>query len=293
VKTLRVYWLAARLILLFGWVKVRLALQIKTSKGLWRRWYDLLSSLTQLVLGELRFMNYGYVAPGDKLPVPLSEEERADEYQARMYQLVATGAGRIDPRGKRILEVGCGRGGGAAWMARHLGAEQVVGVDLSEQNIASARQAFVLPGLSFQPGDAEALPFPEGSFDLVVNVESSHCYPDYPAFLREVRRVLRPGGVLSTSDFRQQDRLLSWEEEVRSGPLFVLEREDITVDVVRALEADHDRKVKAIADSGVPSALRPVLQQFTGCRGGDIFDSFVQRRRVYLRFLMRRDAGAP
>jgi ubiquinone/menaquinone biosynthesis C-methylase UbiE len=43
-------------------------------------------------------------------------------------------------------------------------------------------------------GDAENLPFPQVSFDAVINVESAHCYGSIERFLAEVHRVLRPGG---------------------------------------------------------------------------------------------------
>jgi ubiquinone/menaquinone biosynthesis C-methylase UbiE len=53
-------------------------------------------------------------------------------------------------------------------------------------------------GLDFVHGDAESLPFSDGSFDAVINVEASHAYPRLTRFLEEVVRVLRPGGTSST-----------------------------------------------------------------------------------------------
>ena len=64
-----------------------------------------------------------------------------------------------------------------------------------------------MPGLAFEVGDAERMPFPDASFDAVVNVESSHCYPSMPAFLSEVRRVLRPGGHFLYADLRPRTDL--------------------------------------------------------------------------------------
>ena len=51
-------------------------------------------------------------------------------------------------------------------------------------------------------GNAESLPFADESFDAVINVEASHGYPDFPRFLAEVARVLRPGGHFLYADFR-------------------------------------------------------------------------------------------
>ena len=55
-----------------------------------------------------------------------------------------------------------------------------------------------MTGLDFVHGDAESLPFSDGSFDAVINVEASHAYPRLTRFLEEVVRVLRPGGTSST-----------------------------------------------------------------------------------------------
>ncbi|QDU31359.1 Phthiotriol/phenolphthiotriol dimycocerosates methyltransferase [Anatilimnocola aggregata] len=57
-----------------------------------------------------------------------------------------------------------------------------------------------MEGLSFVVGDAENLPFEDDTFDAVVNVESSHCYRSDPAFLAQVRRVLRTGGHVLFAD---------------------------------------------------------------------------------------------
>ena len=56
-------------------------------------------------------------------------------------------------------------------------------------------------------GDAQNLPFPDESFDAVINVEASHIYPNFERFLGEVARVLRPGGHFLYADFRNRDGL--------------------------------------------------------------------------------------
>ena len=74
-----------------------------------------------------------------------------------------------------------------------------------------------MPGLDFVHGDAENLPFPDESFDAVINVEASHIYPHFDRFLSEVKRVLRPGGHFLHVDFRNRDNFPSWESD--SGEL--------------------------------------------------------------------------
>ncbi|MBB4852731.1 ubiquinone/menaquinone biosynthesis C-methylase UbiE [Mycobacteroides chelonae] len=68
------------------------------------------------------------------------------------------------------------------------------GLDLNLDGIDFCRRRHDLPGLEFVQGDAESPSFPDQSFDVVINLESSHLYPHFPVFLTEGARVLRPGG---------------------------------------------------------------------------------------------------
>ena len=71
-----------------------------------------------------------------------------------------------------------------------------------------------MPGLTFVQGDAQKLPFSAQSLDAVINVEASHCYPNFPGFLAEVARVLRPGGHFLYADFRFRPDLPAWESAI-------------------------------------------------------------------------------
>lgn len=95
--------------------------------------------------------------------------------------------------------------------------------------------------MTFVHGDAENLPFPDESFDAVINVEAAHLYPDYPRFLREVARVLRPGGHFLYADLRERGYLATWESETASGPL--REVSDFSIDdgVLRGRSATASR----------------------------------------------------
>jgi len=96
--------------------------------------------------------------------------------------------------GKRVLEIGCGLGTDGAQFAR-AGADYT-GVDLTEAAIDLARRNFEfqqLPG-TFRTADAEKLDFPDQSFDLVYSHGVLHHTPDTAQGVREVHRVLRPGG---------------------------------------------------------------------------------------------------
>ena len=97
-------------------------------------------------------------------------------------------------KGKRVLEIGCGLGTDGVQFAK-AGAEYT-GVDLTQAAVDLARRNFELHGLSgrFQTADAENLDFPEASFDVVYSHGVLHHTPDTARAIREVHRVLRPGG---------------------------------------------------------------------------------------------------
>ncbi len=119
---------------------------------------------------------------------------------------------------KSILEVGCGLGEGLNFLSRVVGARHYVGVDISERAIRRARARVARKGIEFQCGDAQRLPFGDGTFDVVINIESSHSYTDLRQFFLEVARVLKPGGLMSHVDMYTTDRL-ELLKEIKTKPL--------------------------------------------------------------------------
>ena len=104
-----------------------------------------------------------------------------------------------------VVDAGCGVGGTAVHLARTRGCK-VTGVNISrlQLDMAAVRAQDVSLGdrLSFIYGDcSRALPFDDASVDVVVNIESARHYSDRAAFLREVYRILKPGGKLVASDW--------------------------------------------------------------------------------------------
>lgn len=107
--------------------------------------------------------------------------------------------------GDRVLDIACGTGVVARLAAEHAGAAgRVLGLDLNAGMIAVARSIPPSPGAptEWHEGSALALPFPDGSFDLVLCQQGLQFFPDRPAALREMHRVLRPGGRLALSVWR-------------------------------------------------------------------------------------------
>lgn len=235
-------------------------------------------------------MNYGYAPcgcpPGDAPMPPRAGPEEAEHTSLQLYDHVVAA---VPLAGREVLEVSCGRGGGAAFLCRRHGAARVTGLDVAEAAIAFCRRVHRLPGLFFTQGDAENLPFGAETFDAVVNVEASFCYGDFDRFLAEAYRVLRPGGHLLFADLRLTSEVGALRRSLaRSG--FALQRsEDITRNVLRALEIDSERRVRA-CDRSVPWPLRGLMRFFVGAAGTRIPLFLADGRMRYLCFVLRKAA---
>jgi SAM-dependent methyltransferase len=108
--------------------------------------------------------------------------------------------GRLEP-GTRLLDVGCGPGTITADLATRVAPGPVIGVDREPSVIAEAETRGAAPSnVEFRTGDVYALAFPDASFDVVHAHQVLQHLTDPVAALSELRRVLRPGGILAVRD---------------------------------------------------------------------------------------------
>jgi SAM-dependent methyltransferase len=104
-----------------------------------------------------------------------------------------------DVAGKRVLDLGCGVGQLANYLAQQ-GAADVTGVDLSERMLEIARAEYGHPNLTFQRASMEEAAFPPDRFDLVVSSLAFHYVADFPDLARRIVSWLAPGGTLVFSN---------------------------------------------------------------------------------------------
>ena len=111
----------------------------------------------------------------------------------------------LDIRGKSVLDIGCGAGGIDTLLAATHGAGYVTGIDVEDTVLAHARERAEKAGLSAQIGLVKVvpgpLPFPPSTFDIVFSKDSIVHIPDKHALMRDVFRVLKPGGWFAASDW--------------------------------------------------------------------------------------------
>jgi len=108
----------------------------------------------------------------------------------------------VEQKERRLLDVGCGGGQSAIRLKEKYPHLQLVGIDLSPDQIARARHRAQTRGyeLQFEVADAQSLPFPDASFDVVYSFGSAKHWPDPLKGFSECWRVLKSGGELLVAD---------------------------------------------------------------------------------------------
>lgn len=221
----------------------------------------------------------------------LVENEYADDARLRRRTAVFTGvaAGEdvragvvqalVAARPRRILEVGCGWGELAEWIARDTGAE-VVATDLSPRMVELSRQR----GLDAQLADVQHLPFDDGTFDAAVAAWMLYHVPDLDRGLAELARVLRPGGRL-VAVTNSASHLEEVRELVGSGPspsTFTRENGEALLrrhfpNVAREdVDGQVEFETRAQLDDYVRASI--VMSPFAGNIPADVAEPFVARR---------------
>lgn len=239
--------------------------------------------------GETTTNNYGFA------PTAIASPER---FQLQMYEELRKllEAGALARRPCRLLEISCGRGGGLAYLTKHLSAPaRAVGLDFSRAAIGFCTRHYrERADLRFVAGDALALPFEDASFDVVVNVEASNHFREGDALFQEVQRVLRPGGAFLYADSRIAHKLPRIGGALKAAGLEG-ELRDITENVRRACEEDTPRRLRLVR-AALPWFGRWLVarraQSYAGVTGSRMYEKFRTRKRVYFMGCVVKQAGA-
>ena len=243
-------------------------------KWFWKRWYTVLANKANDP--DLRFMNYGYF--DEKLTLTLSAEDEQDRYSIQLYHHVAS---HIDLKGLKVLEVGSGRGGGSSYISRYLDTAEMVGVDISHTAVDLCNKIYNINNLTFKVGDSENLPFDDNTFDAIINVESSHCYASMGNFLKEAKRVLKPGGSFLFCDLRRKEYIEEMLVAINTNGFKLIEKKEITSNIIEAsIKMTHARK-EAIKKLKVESWFKNILESFASTEGSKIHQSFKDGNMKY------------
>jgi ubiquinone/menaquinone biosynthesis C-methylase UbiE len=164
----------------------------------------------------------------------------------------------------------------------------VTGLDFSGKAISFCRRNYNHDRLNFIPGDAENLPFGDSSFDIIVNVESSHCYNSMEKFLSQVKRVLSHGGYLLITDFRDSEHVARFVDDIHKSGMKIIASNDITQNVFSAIRQHNQSRMDMISRK-VPRLLLGLFKEFAGVEGSTIHRKFTEEKTQYLSFVLQKE----
>lgn len=231
------------------------------------------------------FLNFGYVTNDNPEFAALALPEH--DVNKSSAKLLLEVIGDCNLNGLRVLDVGCGRGGGANLIRQFFEPRQYIGMDLSGLAAAFCVAHHRYADAVFLQGDAERLPFADNSIDVVINVESSQSYPDIRAFYCEVFRVLRPGGHFLYSDVLPLPQMAQWIG-LLSAVGFQLERDrDVTSNVLLSCDDVARRRVGAYSRNGDAA----LMANFLGAPGSQVYEEMKNGRWSYRILKLQKSVG--
>jgi len=226
-------------------------------------------------------------APGSRRFFELVEQHR---YQKEWH--IPLAADFASGKGRRVLEIGCGLGTDGAQFAK-AGAEYT-GIDLTEAAIELARKRFNLSSLpgTFQTGDAEKLVFPDNTFDIVYSHGVLHHTPDIQSAVKEIHRVLRPGGCAKVMLYHRNSynyrinisllrragvHLLRWDAGVKLVQLLTSEPEESLRNHASRLKTDSSYlRSEEFLSQNTDGAGNPLARVYSRREARELFKDFAQ-----------------
>lgn len=261
----------------------------RESKNLIRHYYDSISErLNSSIFGEhAQFLNYGY------LPDQNAQCSRIElpEYclNKNSIKLTLEVIGDCDLTALEILDVGSGRGGTAQTINQYFRAGRIIGLDLSASAVSFSRAKCDAVNTFFLQGDAERLPFPDQSFDVVMNIESSHNYMDIHGFYEEAWRVLRHQGYFLYADNLRVGLIEEHLIFLRAKGFVTESDRDVTTNVLLSCDEAARRRFAAFEVANDEAEL---LNNFVAGPGSEIYEDLKQGRSGYRILKLRKQSGS-
>jgi SAM-dependent methyltransferase len=224
---------------------------------------------------DATFFNFGYLP--DERPRSARIQLPPQWPNRNRIDLVLELIGGCDLDDCDILDVGCGRGGTILTIDRFFTPGEIWGLDLSPSAVLFCQRRIKGPDFHFVNGESERLPFIDGFFDVVMNVESSCLYPDIYAFYREVHRVLGPGGRFLYTDLMPVEHMESYMSCLRGLGLTLERDQDITPNVLLSLDS-HAKKNLDVHDA---PASQDVMEFFLATPGSKPYRDLQEGRLSY------------
>ena len=231
---------------------------------------------------KMTCLNLGLVLPKNQ-SLDLLEE---DEENRIFFQLYYYACRTISFTGKTVLEVGCSMGGGCYFIDKYLGSRHIKGIDIIGSQIKIAQKRFHKKSLSFETGNACKMKPLAHAYDIVVNIESSHGYQDFSAFVAGVYDTLRPEGVFIFADIRFVYDIDELESDFSEQGFSIAHRENISPYVLKSLDISDARKRKI--RSKLPF-LRVLFPNFAYLKGSRNYRYLRDGKLVFMHYILTKN----
>ncbi len=262
-------------------IKIAKLMSLNLRALMFRVWYWYISRIDSD--NEVTFMNYGYNDSSQK--IKLDHDDEPNRYSIQLYHRLASA---VDLKNKDIVEVGCGRGGGLAYVAKTFSPSSALGIDIEPRAVKFASRFHHLNQLRFKQGNALDMPIESNAFDVVINVESSHRYLDINQFLSEVSRVLKHDGYFLYTDFRYPEEIPTLKESLKAFDLKLVEEQQINSNVVSALNYDTERRINLVKKLA-PKIFHKSALNFAGVVDSPTYNQIVSGDLVYFVYIFQKD----
>ena len=247
---------------------------------LFQIWYWYVSKVDKNA--EVILMNYGF--HNEKLQLTLKDNDEPNRYSLQLYYHLAT---QTDITNKDIIEIGSGRGGGLTFLTNTLKPANAIGIELNQKAVDFCNKHYQVDGLDFQQGDAQNLTLLDSCCDVVINVESSHRYPEFQQFLKETLRILRPGGYLLLTDFRYDYEMEEFNKDINQSGFELIKNQNINNEVVASLKLDDIRR-RALIEKLTPRFLHKTALNFAGAIGSETYNYFENKTYIYFSLTLQK-----
>lgn len=248
----------------------------KLSEILWKAFYDIAAYFFKRKT-NWKFMNYGYAQPNQE---SISYDNLCKQLYGHLLHQI-----KIN-KTSTIVEVGCGRGGGCEYMLEY-NPKNIIGLDFSSKAINFCKANYSYNNLDFLAGNAENLFLQDNSIDVLINVESSHCYGDRLKFFAEVYRCLKPGAYFLYADFMSTKHYHKRPIQLQGIGFKIITQQDITHEVLRSMDLSVAYKMSLL--SKIPfEFLRRPLVDFVGLPESNIYKNFQSKESTYFSFVCQK-----
>jgi ubiquinone/menaquinone biosynthesis C-methylase UbiE len=230
------------------------------------------------------FMNYGFKNLSADEEINLLHDDEKNRYFIQLYDHAIS---KVDVYYKDVLELSCGRGGGASYINRYYAPKTYTGSESTKNLVSFCKCYYNEPGLSFIKASEKKLPFENESFDIVINLGAARFYDDFPKFCNEVYRVLRKDSIFIFADIIEKRNLETVKHQLRMGGFTIEHKDNITKNVTAFIQDEHIHNY-TFKKERIPGFMKKAFSPFIKSNDSDNSESLLNGSSAYMSYILKK-----